>query len=391
MKSSENYNLFLIPNISFLYSNEQTKIHISLIFNEKLDLNLVQKSLDTIMNRTNYFNMKLVQTEEGLSFRQNNKPCVVYSENITRKIPEDTNDYLFYVRYEAYELHIYSLHSLTDGNGLIALVKELIKEYFNKKNNVQFICKNLKTDLPPKFNEIEMLPKMDGGIKLKNTIPISYDCSICPKKALIKIKKSNIINKSLIYHVKPVSYLMYLMCLCIKDEITSEDVPVGFPIDVREALNTPNALYNCIVLVHNTFNVADSNVNLLYDIDYLIKHCMEDDVKKSMYMEASINMSRIFNKKWTLNKKKKTVQFMRRLASPYLLFSYLGNPFSTEEKEIEKLIKDFRVETIDYPVPLLIEEVTYNDMMNFYIVGDKCQNFKSKLKHILTINGIEFI
>lgn len=110
---------------------------ISATLTEDIDSDLLQKALDKILPYFDVFNEKLKKGIFWYYFETNNKEA-------PRVTPENTypclfinqytnNEYLFRVTYYEKRINLEVFHVLTDGNGAIMFLKELIYQYLRYK------------------------------------------------------------------------------------------------------------------------------------------------------------------------------------------------------------------------------------------------------------------
>lgn len=127
-------NLFPVivsENVSNVY-------RISVTLTEEVDEQLLQKALNKILPYFDVFNHKLKNGFFWYYFEANNKPAPkVMPENTPPCLyinPYTNNEYLFRITYFQKRINLEVFHVLTDGNGALIFLKELVYQYLRYKH-----------------------------------------------------------------------------------------------------------------------------------------------------------------------------------------------------------------------------------------------------------------
>jgi NRPS condensation-like uncharacterized protein len=120
----------IFPEVS---SHRETNVfRVAISLTEKIDKDLLQLSVNTILSRYPMFKVKLKKGLFWSYFDYNSKPFIV--EELKHYVcgeinPKKNNGYLFRVMYRNADIIIEMFHSLADGAGVIMLLKALTYEY----------------------------------------------------------------------------------------------------------------------------------------------------------------------------------------------------------------------------------------------------------------------
>jgi len=96
-----------------------------------IDKNVMQHALDTAIKRFPYFKVRLIRKGEEFVLEDNDKPLLVYSDAYSPTLaPEKNNDYLIRLSVDGSMLNLCFCHAITDGRGIMTLIKTLLHYYF---------------------------------------------------------------------------------------------------------------------------------------------------------------------------------------------------------------------------------------------------------------------
>ena len=106
---------------------------VAVILKEEIQQELLQQALDMVLPKFSVFNCRLRQGMFWYYFEENGKKSPTVHEEHTypcRYIDEHRNrSYLFRVTYYGCRINLEVFHSLTDGNGALNFLKELMYQY----------------------------------------------------------------------------------------------------------------------------------------------------------------------------------------------------------------------------------------------------------------------
>ncbi len=117
--------------------NVSNVFRISATLTEDIDQDLLQRSLDKILPYFDVFNHKMINGIFWYYFEANDKPAPKVQPETTHPCtfinPYENNDYQFRVTFYKRRINLEVFHVLTDGNGAIIFLKELVYQYLRFK------------------------------------------------------------------------------------------------------------------------------------------------------------------------------------------------------------------------------------------------------------------
>lgn len=387
----------LFQGLRFLLSEESSTFRFVASLIEPVNPVALQSALDTVMESTNHFRITLVKQNDSFSIEQNTQPCVIYTGNAFRKIPEQTNGYLFYVSWEADAIYFTCDHFIADGRGSVRFINELLKAYCNCKYQAGLPQKALRSD--PAFSPAELMSNYTRKRKQQQLIPVIELDGNTVTTCLINVEKAGLIRYAAEHGVKPFSALLFLLGNTIRKAYPIEYVGCNFTVDAREAMGVPNALYNCAASIHREIYTQQDELNMLREID--------DSVKTTLTNKTIVAAKMAEHQKplWDLYKMKvpHTVKqraysmAMQSVPFTYTL-SYLGSPFAPDEKSLAKYLRDYYVIPMVHDVTaFFVAEVSFGSHMTLCCTDYLCdkavgKRFASELESAgIHVNSIKFL
>lgn len=121
-----------------------TVFRVSVVLKDYIENDILQKAVQIALDKQVAFKVKLRKgffwyyleqnTKTPLVEKENNYPCKYIDRN-------ENNGYLFKVTYYNKKINLDVLHSLTDGNGAVGFLKEIVYNYIDIKKG-QEACKS---------------------------------------------------------------------------------------------------------------------------------------------------------------------------------------------------------------------------------------------------------
>ncbi len=242
------------------------------------------------------------------------------------------------------------------------VLKELVKEYCNRRYHAGIPPEPLLTD-PPIFPE-EMarlkeygMPPQERGVRF----PAAHGHVI--KRTLVTLDKAQIVRKAAGKGVKPFSYLLYLLCQSTRESLGTDDFSASLPIDVRNAIGRPNALYNAVILWRFDYPEPAGRNDPLLRIDQTVKNVMKEEAERVLFADLMRVYEEIYQMQRPLKDKIAANRMIMRLIGANVMLSYLGSLFSEEESGMLSMLRSLRLWVTGHHVPTLVEEITLNGKM----------------------------
>ena len=289
---------------------------LSLLLKEKVNVKLLKKALKKTLKDCPTFNLKIGTGFFWNYLELNNKEPIIKKEN---EIPCDhidfkqNNDYLFKVTYYNNKINLDIFHILTDGTGATILLKILIYNYLNLKNN---IISNINIKNDNKNYQDLYLKYYDKNYKMSYDFKPAYQLPGIPNKKInktyhyiIRVNEMKNICKKL--NATITEYLtaiyIYALYLSLYNKKSNKEINVTVPINLRNFFNneTDTNFFTYMNITSNINNKDNISFNeILKHVkqefkeklnDNKIKEYLARDVK--LGMNLSIRLVPLFIKK----------------------------------------------------------------------------------------------
>ena len=296
--------------------NNTNIFRLSVLLKEKVNVKLLKKALKKTLEDCPTFNLKIGTGFFWNYLELNNKEPIIKKEN---EIPCDhidfkqNNDYLFKVTYYNNKINLDIFHILTDGTGATILLKILIYNYLNLKNN---IISNINIKNDNKNYQDLYLKYYDKNYKMSYDFKPAYQLPGIPNKKInntyhyiISVKEIKNICKKL--NTTITEYLtaiyIYALYLSLYNKKSNKEINVTVPINLRNFFNneTDTNFFTYMNITSNINNKDNISFNeILKHVkkefkeklnDNKIKEYLARDVK--LGMNLSIRLVPLFIKK----------------------------------------------------------------------------------------------
>lgn len=380
---------FIFQGEMFLLEREKMICRHQASFRDPIDADVLQEALNALMRHTDYFNLKLICEEERFSLIPNDAPCEVCFGNEIRRIPEDTNGYLFYVSYTEHTVYFTYWHFLTDGRGGTRFLNELIKEYCNRKYGEKYVCSGLYTDREVSLEELKKRYGETIEPSRRQNIPKKLNGEL--RRYIVRVSKESVVRAAVAKNVKPFSYLLYALSGFARKQYGEKPVAYSYPIDARNVIGVPNALYNCVCEHRGLLDLEDRD-SLIEEINRQVLRELDSDLQMKRFIQTNQICSDIYRMDKPLRERKILYDLVFRMTQSHFTLSYLGNPIPKEIKSVEKYLTDYMIGIIDGDMQIFFAETTFGDSMNFCVIektGE--QDFMEKLKAAFTEENVDLV
>lgn len=357
----------IFQGVPYLYCENQTIVRLIAELYEAVDGKTLQAALNDVMNSADYFRICFEKEADKEKITYNHQPCTVCNGNTQRRIPCETSGYLFYVSYEQRNIYFTWDHFIADGRSGIRFMNELLKAYCNRRYGAQLPQKELHSDSLFSLEELFAHYRRQRGIKRKTSIQEIE--SRLFSTSLIQARKEDLIRYAAQNGVKPFTALMYLIGRVVWQKKENEEYcSFSFTVDMRKALERPDALYNCF---------AFYNKEIRFQSGTLMMQEMDEKVKESLHKEAMLSRMAEFEKSFydlqhlnvSEETKRRVFYMLQRTAISDYMLSYLGNPLSAEEKGLEQYVRDYYLRPLSCDIiPVTVEEVSFGNHISLCCV-----------------------
>ncbi len=271
----------------YFFRREKVQCRYQFSLRDAVDLTLLQRALTTALASAPYYTQRLVQEKREMWLEPNTEPCLVYHGSTMRNIPEQTNGYLFCVSCEGDTIYFDWHHFLLDGHGVSPLFTSILEQYCNLRYGTAFAVQQIVCD--PPYDMDAMLaehPPVEGGSDaIQRDVVQTYEGTL--RRTRVCLSKQSLVEKALANNAKPVSALMGLLCMAMREYLGKEKIQYSYSSDTRDVAGVPHALYNCVCSFEHTVQLQAKTrlADLVSDIDADIKRDLQPQSKRRRMTE----------------------------------------------------------------------------------------------------------
>lgn len=359
---------YVNQGISFLLTDEMIGIRFVASFVDPVDPALLQEAVSEVVGAADYFRIQMTSENGAITVSDNQNPCLLYEGTALRKIPAETNGYLFYVSYEGSTMYFTWDHFLTDGRGVLRFMNELLKAYCNRRYG---LC--LKMDpltFPYGFPQEKLL-----SLYTRQQVHLRLPGQVAQKESgfsnkILRLDKQDLIQFALAHEVKPFSALLYLLGRAVWSTLEEPYRSFSFPVDCRKQLGVDRALYNCVVVMNRGFEANPDDPDLIKKVDAEVRQAVNPEMACKQMAVVQKTFSDLYYMNATPAAKKRVFQRTQRTTSSNYMLSYLGSMLNGEEKQMEPYLTDYHVFPLscDHITPIVFIEGSFKDRMHLMVV-----------------------
>ena len=308
---------------------------------------LLQRALDTALSAAPYYQVQLVQEKRSFFLEPNPNPCLVYQGSAQRDIPEETNGYLFSVSCEGDTVYFDWYHFLMDGHGVSPLFTSILEQYCNLRYGTAFAVQHIVCDPPYDMDAMlaEYPPVESGSDTIQRDVVQTYEGAL--RRTRVCLSKQSLVEKALANNAKPVSALMSLLCMAMREYLGKENIQYSYSADTRDVAGVPNALYNCVCSFQHEVQLQAQTrlADFVADVDADIRRDLQPQSKRRRMAEQMGWVYKVDQQKAPLRIKQRVFQMGEYIGGTISDFwlSYLGNPLMPATPELTQYTTDFGV------------------------------------------------
>lgn len=230
----------------YFFRREKIQCRYQFSLRDAVDITLLQRALTAALASAPYYTQRLVQEKREMWLEPNTEPCLVYPGSTMRNIPEQTNGYLFCVSCEGDTVYFDWHHFLLDGHGVSPLLTSILEQYCNLRYGTAFAVPQIVCDPPYDMEAMlaEYPPVEYGSDVIQRDVVQTYEGAL--RRTRVCLSKQSLVEKALANNAKPVSALMGLLCMAMREYLGKEKIQYSYSSDTRDVAGVPNALYNCV-------------------------------------------------------------------------------------------------------------------------------------------------
>ena len=187
----------------------------------------------------------------------------------------------------------------------------------------------------------------------------------------IRFAKKDLVAKGVQNGVKPFCALMGLLCIALGEYLGKEAIQYSYSADTRDAVNVPDALYNCVCSFQGGVDLPQG-VRLeefVQQMDSAVKDSLTAERKRRKMADQMGWVYLVDQQKAPLRIKQRVFQMGEYISGipADFWFSYLGNPLMPNTPELAQYITDFGVWVPPEGGSLCVEASTLNGIITLCI------------------------
>ena len=330
----------------YFFRREKIQCRYQFSLRDAVDITLLQRALPAALASAPYYTQRLVQEKREMWLEPNTEPCLVYHGSTMRNIPEQTNGYLFCISCEGDTVYFDWHHFLLDGHGVSPLFTSILEQYCNLRYGTAFAVPQIVCDPPYDMEAMlaEYPPVEYGSDVIQRDVVQTYEGAL--RRTRVCLSKQSLVEKALENNAKPVSALMSLLCMAMREYLGKEKIQYSYSSDTRDVAGVPNALYNCVCSFGHTVQLQAQTrlADFVADVDADIKRDLQPQSKRRRMTEQMGWVYKVDQQKAPLRIKQRVFQMGEYISGFPADFwvSYLGDPFAPSSPELTRYIEDFQ-------------------------------------------------
>ena len=331
----------------YFFRREKIQCRYQFSLRDAVDITLLQRALTAALASAPYYTQRLVQEKREMWLEPNTEPCLVYPGSTMRNIPEQTNGYLFCVSCEGDTVYFDWHHFLLDGHGVSPLLTSILEQYCNLRYGTAFAVPQIVCDPPYDMEAMlaEYPPVEYGSDVIQRDVVQTYEGAL--RRTRVCLSKQSLVEKALANNAKPVSALMGLLCMAMREYLGKEKIQYSYSSDTRDVAGVPNALYNCVCSFGHTVQLQAQTrlADFVADVDADIRRDLQPQSKRRRMADQMGWVYKVNQQKAPLRIKQRVFQMGEYIGGTISDFwlSYLGNPLMPATPELAQYTTDFGV------------------------------------------------
>ena len=380
----------------YFFRREKIQCRYQFSLRDAVDITLLQRALTAALASAPYYTQRLVQEKREMWLEPNTEPCLVYPGSTMRNIPEQTNGYLFCVSCEGDTVYFDWHHFLLDGHGVSPLLTSILEQYCNLRYGTAFAVPQIVCDPPYDMEAMlaEYPPVEYGSDVIQRDVVQTYEGAL--RRTRVCLSKQSLVEKALANNAKPVSALMGLLCMAMREYLGKEKIQYSYSSDTRDVAGVPNALYSCVCSFGHTVQLQAQTrlADFVADVDADIRRDLQPQSKRRRMTEQMGWVYQVYRQRASLKIKKRVFQmgeYISGFPSDFWV-SYQGDPFVPADPDLEKYLTDFQTWVPADGASIGVECTTLHGVITICI-QNKAQNpgYAAALRHAFESAGVKVL
>ena len=338
---------YIFQGAMYFFRREKIQCRYQYTLKDPVDPALLQKAVDAALAAAPYYAVQLVWEKRDAFLEPNPNPCRVYTGSRMRTMPEETDGYMFCVSCEGAVVYFDWYHFLMDGRGVSPFLTRILEQYCNLRYGTAFA--NTPIVCSPAYDIEALVAQYPEQTATEETLQreVVQTCEDTMHRTRVRLQKKSLVDKAVAAEVKPFSMLLALLSMGVGQYLGKQEVQYSYSADSRDAVNAPNALYNCVCSYQNVVSLEPGRHAADYApaIDAYVRSTLTPEAKRYQMSQQMGWVRKVHMQKAPLRIKQRVFQmgeYISGVAADFWL-SYLGNPLLPATPELEAYTEDFGV------------------------------------------------
>ena len=371
MEAAQRSAEYVFQGIMYYFRREKVCPRYQFTLKDPVDPALLQQALDRALEAAPYYRVQLVWEKRRAFLEPNSEPCLVYPDSVMREMPEQTNGYFFAVLWQENVVYFDWFHFIADGHGVSPFLTKILEQYCNLRYGTAFATNALPCG--PAYDiaalvEQYPLQRMDETTLQREVV---QTCEDPMHRVRVRFAKKDLVALGVKNKVKPFCALLGLLSMAVGQYLGKEAIQYSYSADTRDAVNVPDALYNCVCSFQGGVDLPQG-VRLeqfVQEMDAAVKASLTPERKRRRMADQMGWVYKVDQQKAPLRIKQRVFQMGEYISGipADFWFSYLGNPLMPATPELEQYTTDFGVWVPPEGGSLCVEASTLNGVITLCI------------------------
>ena len=347
MEQTQRSAEYVFQGIMYYFRREKVCPRYQFTLKDPVDPALLQQALDAALDAAPSYRVRLVWEKRDAFLESNPEPCLVRQGSTQPEMPEETNGYFFAVSCEGSTVYFDWFHFIADGHGVSPFLTRILELYCNLRYGTAFA--NPPIPNSPAYDIAKLVEQYPLQVMDETTLQreVVQTCESTMHRTRLRMTKQSLVQKGVENGVKPFCALMGLLCIGLGQYLGKDAIQYSYSVDTRDALNVPDALYNCVSSVQDGVAVPAGTrlSDFVRAMDAAVKESLTPERKRRKMADQMGWVYKVDQQKAPLRIKQRVFQMGEYISGVPADFwlSYLGNPLMPAAPELQQYISDFNV------------------------------------------------
>ena len=396
MEQTQRSAEYVFQGIMYYFRREKVCPRYQFTLKDPVDPALLQQALDAALDAAPSYRVRLVWEKRDAFLESNPEPCLVRQGSTQPEMPEETNGYFFAVSCEGSTVYFDWFHFIADGHGVSPFLTRILELYCNLRYGTAFA--NPPIPNSPAYDIAKLVEQYPLQVMDETTLQreVVQTCESTMHRTRLRMTKQSLVQKGVENGVKPFCALMGLLCIGLGQYLGKDAIQYSYSVDTRDALNVPDALYNCVSSVQDGVAVPAGTrlSDFVRAMDAAVKESLTPERKRRKMADQMGWVYKVDQQKAPLRIKQRVFQMGEYISGipADFWFSYLGNPLMPATPELEQYTTDFGVWVPPDGGSLCVEASTLNGIITLCIENKVPKDgLSAVLRQTLEAEGIEVL